>query len=150
MSSPIPINTQQTLLAAKEYVNQTTGPLSSASVVTGSAVALTTATAANVTTLSLAPGDYELSAEITLNLTGATLSRVQLGFGTTTATLPAASTTGLLNSPIITTTSAVPITLNPQGRISVATTTTIYLVAHVTFSAGTVAAWGVVRARKVA
>jgi hypothetical protein len=129
----------------------TIGQTTVASVVSGSAVALTTATPTNITSISLIAGTYAISGIV--NFTGAiTVTGAQLAsVNTTSATIGiqgnnAASsvvpTAGFLlgdNSVSI-----------PSWILTIGSTTTVYLVAQATFSLGTGSAYGRISAVKVA
>lgn len=115
----------------------------------GSAVSLTSGTPANVTSLSLTAGDWDVRGAVlfnpaastsmtasgsSLSLTSATLDAIYLQFDRYAAFVPA----------------------NPLGgfsigvrRVSVAVTTTVYLVAQATFTVSTLAAYGYLNARRV-
>jgi len=67
---------------------------------------------------------------------------------TTSATQASDGSEGNNGSKLTTTSSTDGITL-PRKRLSLAATTTVYLVADSTFSAGTVSAYGVITARRV-
>jgi hypothetical protein len=111
----------------------------------GAAVSLTTATSANVTSISLTAGDWDVEANINFSSSGATSTASQGGIGTTTATLPTDGSqvySGILAATAIISTTC------PVKRISIAATTTVYLVASATFSAGTVSAFGNLVARR--
>jgi hypothetical protein len=128
------------------------GEYVSSVVASGSAVALTTATAANMTSISLTAGDWDVWA-IFMFLPGATTNITQLigALSTTSATL------ALLGdrSGITTYGSAgvVP-TVNcgspmVQMRVNVSSTTTIFAVAQAAFTVSTLGAWGSLQARRV-
>lgn len=124
------------------------GQYTSSYIVTGSAVSLTTATAANVTTLSLTAGDWDVEGNVNFNGGGATTTATSAGISTTTATLPTDGSE--CASGVITSTATYVNTITlPRKRISLSGTTTIYLVAKSTFSAGTTTAFGGITARRV-
>lgn len=119
------------------------GDFRAASVLAASAVALTTTTAANITSISLSQGVWSCSANTARTL-GATTSVTKMtsGISATTATInllgtdatqiaTAANVMALANSVIV-----------PPVRISLAATTTYYLVAQDTFTVDTNAAYG--------
>lgn len=128
------------------------GEVISSAVAVGSAVSLTTATAANVTSISLTPGDWDVSADINFTATGATTAAgasVVGGISTTSATLPTDGTeVNDLVGGLTTTTFK---TGNSLSRkvVNVSVNTTVYLVGIATFSAGTVGAYGAIVARRV-
>lgn len=124
------------------------GQIVSSLVATGSAVSLTTATTANVTSISLTAGDWDVEGNVNFNLSGATATAFSAGITATSATMPTDGSE--VASGVITTTATGVngITL-PRKRISIAATTTVYLVVNSTFSAGTETAFGAITARRV-
>lgn len=107
----------------------------------GSAVSLTTATTINVTSVSLTAGDWNCSGNINYSATLATVTQKVGGLTATSATIP---TTGKeVNSAVSMTllTNIDGVTI-PMQRFSLPSTTTIYLVANATFTAGTIGAYG--------
>lgn len=124
------------------------GEIVESKVASGSAVSLTTATAANVTSITLTAGDWDVSGNVNFAAASATSSAASAGISTTTATLPTDGTEAY-NGEIITTASSNSTITLPRKRISLSGTTTIYLVGSKTFSAGTVGAFGAINARRV-
>jgi hypothetical protein len=127
------------------------GEVISAVVLTGAAVALTTGVCANVTTLSLTAGDWDVTGTVGLNFGGTTVPQsVQAGISTTSATMPGFSTMGgatqLIGASFAT---GFPVGLGTgTARLSLASTTTVYLLATVGFTTSTAAAYGVIWARR--
>jgi len=130
--------------------NAATGNIGEYVSATASSVALTTATARNVVSISLTAGDWDVSASGMITGTGTTtFQTLQAGISTTSATLPSgpdaisdmtyAVFTALYDSP----------TNIPATRISIAATTTVYYVAYATFSVSTATVSGFLRARRV-
>lgn len=123
-------------------------------VLSGSAVSLTTGTAANVTSISLTAGDWEVSGNVVFNPAATTtLTRVRLGLSATSATFetrPAkGSDTDLNLQPgAFTTGGPQALTTGPR-RVSVASTTTFYLVGMAVFGVSTMGAYGYIHARRV-
>lgn len=113
--------------------NATAGNLGEVITATGSAVAITTATQTNVTSISLTAGDWLVYGMVKSNpAAGTTVTEVAGGVSTTTATLPtiyAATGTG---GATIATGPTVPCT-----RINVSGTTTVYLVARIAYAVST-------------
>lgn len=112
----------------------------------GSAISLTTTTAANVTSISLTAGDWNVWGHIDIN---ASVS-MSAGFGwisTTSATLPNAPNNGAYAA----TETATAVFTKPTGmrRLSISGTTTVYLSAEAIFASGTCVAWGGIYARRV-
>jgi hypothetical protein len=116
---------------------------------TGTSVALTANTPANVTSISLTAGDWEVSGSTGFTPAGSTsVTQVVSGINTTTATLPGTQFVWNLQSTSLPTGGGQsgPV---PSQRISIATTTTVYLVAQAGFTVSTLAATGTIRARRV-
>lgn len=133
-------------------------------VVAGSAVSLTTATAANVTSLVLTAGDWEVFGACDHTWTGTTATIEVCGINTTTATQPTqpGGTAGGVTvgtEPLVSQSLTFGTTVTGRfdqrvGPIRVqvaagASSPTIFLVATATFSAGTDAVFGTLRARRV-
>lgn len=144
--------------ASAGQVGEILGPVSRA---LGSAIALTTATTANVattTSITLTPGDWELRGAVGFTFGATTnLTKLIAGVSLTTATLPATSTTALPTSGEVryelAQAAAVPganvITIQiPSYRVSVASNTTLFLVAQATFTVSTASAFGYMEARR--
>ena len=128
------------------------GEVISATVVSGSAVSLTTATAANVTSISLTAGDWDVVGQVAFTLGGTTVATQFIAaINTTSATVPAASTiAGSVNKLQATTTTGAEQIMNAgTSRISLGATTTVYLVAQSTFTVSTAAAYGAIYARRM-
>lgn len=133
--------------AASTYV----GELISSTVATGSSVSLSTGTAANVTSVSLTAGDWDCSGVVDYTF-GATTSYTiaQQGVSTTSATIGAQdSFTMFETTATVPTASVDPAWSIPVVRVSVASTTTTYLVAKATFSISTLKAYGTLRCRRM-
>ncbi len=118
---------------------------------TGSSISLSTGTTANVTSISLTSGDWDVTGAVDYTF-GATTSVTDLigGVSTTSATLGAQDT--FTNHPLAASVptaafdAAYPL---PVVRISLASTTTVYLVAQGTFTISTLKAYGTIRARRM-
>lgn len=134
------------------------GEYITATVAAGAAVGLTTATTANVTSISLTAGDWDVSC--TLDLTPAATTSITVmtgGISTTSATLTGQPGGGGLGTdPQITWTqpatvpAAGPVAIDmPPCRVSLAATTTIFFVTNCTFTVSTLAAYGTIRARRM-
>lgn len=117
---------------------------------TGTNVSLTTAVSANVTSVTLTAGDWDVNGSIAFNGTSSTsTSRVVGGLSTVSATLPAQPYYYQHQYGVGGFTSAtLPNGSVPMQRINVSTTTTVYLVAQGTFTASTLTATGVIIARR--
>lgn len=129
-----------------EYMSQDT--------LTGSAVSLTSSTAANVCSITLTPGDWDVWYDQYFNF-GATTNVTQLiaSISTSSATLQTGGSS--YTNEVYPSAGEVPgsgsspsISVGPR-RISVNTNTTVYGVARATFTLSTAAAFGIIRARRV-
>ena len=125
------------------------GEYVSASVVQGSATALTTATPKTVTSISLTAGDWDVTGIGAL--TGASTGTVfDVAVGTTTN-----SFTGTVlgdtraQTPTVSLTGADATLMIPAVRVSINATTTYYLIVSETFTVGTPSAYGRISARRV-
>lgn len=133
------------------------GEFLTTTVASGAAVAETTATPVDVCTLSLTAGDWDVSAVVDRTLTGTTATIYGAGISLTLNTLPTQpGGSGLGTDALVTqaatfgtTVTGVGSTVIPPVRVSLAATTTLHLVAGDTFSAGSVAVFGTIRARRV-
>lgn len=129
------------------------GEILSTTVASGAAVSLTSTVAANLTSVSLTAGDWDVTCVAYHNLAATTtLTLMQTGISTTSATLPA-STGGTSDLAIWRQASAAPGGLVIQSvgphRVSLAATTTTYCVVNDTFGTSTDAVYGIIRARRV-
>lgn len=136
----------------------TAGELLTITVPVGSAVAgAATTVSKNLTSLSLTAGDWDVSASCVYALTGVTASVYSCGLGTTTATQASqAGGSGIGTDPLVIQAATFGTTITgtyqqviPPVRVTLAATTTIYLVANHTFAAGTYAMYGTLRARRM-
>ncbi len=129
------------------------GELNSIVVLSGAAVSLTTATPANVASLVLQPGDYDVWGELWTLPNGATITTsVAASLNTTSATLATVPSVNTSNSSFNVALGAGVNLQLPLGacRISVATatTTTVYLCVNAAFTTNTLAAYGKIMARR--
>ena len=127
------------------------GEFISATVLSGAAVAIATATPTNITSISLTPGDWDVSGFVSAGYTGSAMTRLLGWTSATSATLPVFPNNGgaggheSLNG-----TSGIGLnTLVGVQRFSLASTTTIYLTSYVAFSSGAAAVFGFIRARRM-
>jgi hypothetical protein len=120
-----------------------------ASVVQGSATALTTATPKTVTSISLTAGDWDVTAIgcITGASTGTNFD-VAIGATTNSFTGTVLGNTRC-ETPTVSLTGADATLMIPAVRVNVSSTTTYYLVVQETFTIGTPAAYGRISARRV-
>lgn len=115
------------------------------------AVALTTATAATVTSVALTAGDWEVSGVVNYTPAGTTsITILGRGANTTAATLGAQDTYAQFAN-AATVPGAVVITeMIPNQKFSFsAASTTVYLIARATFTVSTLTAGGTIRARRI-
>lgn len=106
---------------------------------TATGVSLTTGTPANVTSVSLAAGDYEVWGTVSfVGGAGCVPTALQCGSNTTSATFGGNGTSSLLQLTFGTASSNIlPI---PRQRFSLASTTTVFMVGQGTFTGGTMTA----------
>lgn len=129
------------------------GDYRNATVLTGAAVALTTATPANVGSISLSQGEWSCSGKVSRNLNASTsVTILSAGLSATSATMPTLD--GQMDSTHLSTAANV---MGATGqdtnvgpyRFALAATTTIYLVANDTFTVSTNAAYGQISCQRV-
>lgn len=125
------------------------GSVLSSSIATGSAVALTTATAANVTSVTLTPGVWSINGVIIFKPASATSSVFEGTIGTVTATMSTTVPQFTSFTYAAVTSSALLTQQMPTQTVTITTNTTYFLVAKQTFSAGTSAAYGDLRAVRI-
>ncbi len=126
------------------------GEYVTAAVLSGSAISLTTATTANITSISLTAGDWDVSGVVSFIPTASTnigvlasgssavSATVSTDEGATTRVSPVAVPGALVQSLALT-----------QQRYSLASTTTIYLIARASFTVSTLTAYGTISARRI-
>lgn len=123
------------------------GEIISSVIAFASATSLTTATAKDVTSISLTAGDWDVWANVFFNNTG-TFTQASGWTSTTSATLPDLSLLNTIGA------AGVGVGLSQTGfsvptlRYSLASTTTIYLSAQASFASGAVTACGGIYARR--
>lgn len=134
--------------AAAGYVGQ----IIETTVLAGAAVALTTATAADVASVALTAGDWDVWGNIvTAPAAGTTTSALDGWISSTSATKPTKPNAGAYASILGITVAANGILTLPVGmrRISVAAPTTVYLGIECAFAVSTMGAYGYIGARRV-
>jgi hypothetical protein len=125
------------------------GEIFQAGIPGGSAIPLTSGVSANVTSIALGAGDWEVSGIVTLKYTSATQSADgQAGLNVLSATLPGDNVRGFDNTRHTATTSNASITF-PLFNFNSASPQTAYLIAQASFSAGSCAAFGNIQARRI-
>jgi hypothetical protein len=116
----------------------------------GSAITLTTNTPANITSISVPAGDWEVTGVAAFNFTTGSGTQVEAWFSTTSASLPTSPNSGgqFQANTTLTTTSG---NVFPVGnmRFNFTVTTTVYLSCEALFP-NTAVAWGFVKARRLA
>lgn len=126
------------------------GQITESTVLAGAAVALTSNVAANITSISLTAGDWDVWGNIAFAAASSTtVSQITGCINTTSATVPTVPNGGGVMTFQLTFTPSVTQTM-PVGmmRISVASTTTVYLVGLATFAVSTMGAYGYIGARR--
>jgi hypothetical protein len=127
--------------------NPNTGGIVSNVLTSGNAVSLTTATSANVVSMMVPAGDWDISGEVDYILGAATATLFKSGTNTTSGTLGGQDS--YASVPLITTlVSSTYTQVAPSTRYTFTQPTVVYMVGNATFSAGTVTAYGTIRARK--
>lgn len=129
----------------------TIGEVISSVVGSGASIALTSATGGgkNVTTISLTAGDWDVHGAVYFAYGVATVTGTGAGISLVSAGYPSPPTVGIFNS-----VGASPGLSGPVGlttgtvRISIAATTTVYLVASGVYSGGTPSVYGFIEARR--
>ncbi len=145
VSSLVPTATNDSAAAGK------IGELIESTVLSGAAVSLTTGTAADVTSISLTAGDWDVWGSIATIVNAATLqTRLDGWISATATTFPTPPNGGAIAGIRAAFETGIAQFL-PVGmtRISVASTTTIYLGVRVNFTVNTCAGYGYIGARRV-
>jgi len=139
------------LLGTNTNNNATAGNVGeyvSSTVAGGSAVSLTTGVAANVTSISLTAGDWDISGIIMYTGSASAFTNYNISISPTSATQGTLGDTRI-NVAFTGTTAASDTGLSiPLVRVSLASTTTYYLVASAGYGAGTLSAYGRISARR--
>ena len=134
--------------AASGYI----GEYISAAVAEASAISLTNATHANVTSITLTAGDWDLSGVVNLRTGSGVTTTQNIGsVHTVSATFPGVDSYQVVTYPVGVAAGALCAMPVPTFRVSVASSTTYYLLAYSAFSGGaaTCTAWGRIFARRV-
>jgi hypothetical protein len=119
------------------------GEVISSTIASGSAVSLSNNTPADITTISLTAGDWDVWGLPVVNASGLNMTAVVGWVSTTSATLPDASVTVECNTAGTSKFSA-----TVYQRINVSGTTTVYLSCRSNFASGTSTAFGNIFARR--
>ena len=143
---------QPSLQKLNDYLDSIGSYLSS-SVASGSAVALTSTTAANVTSLTLTEGEWDVSGAVGFLPAGSTsITALAGGSSDTTATISTTGDAFVKASAAVVPGAVGQVIAIPTTRYVVAAgaTATVYLVARATFSVSTLGGFGKIQARRVA
>jgi hypothetical protein len=137
------VGTSQIVTLLGEYFSST--------ITSGSAVSLTNATTTNITNISLTAGDWDVwvNARFTGGAT-TTVTRVSAGISTSSATFdttPGRITSVYLNGSTPFGATNLDAAVGPT-RISIAGTTTVYLIAQCDFGVSTCSGFGIIQARR--
>lgn len=111
-------------------------------------VAMTSPTAGNITSISLTAGDWDVNGDMAFNAgAGATPTTIDSSISTTSATQGPLGSRARIQTTFAT--SGTQYLVTPVVRLSLTTTTTVFLVGASTFSGGTLTCDGLIRARRV-
>lgn len=126
------------------------GEYLSATLASGSATALTTATPKTVISVSLTAGDWDVSGQVRLT-TGAatTTTAISCSISQTNNTMSSDTDPSFYQIQASFATNAFNSLPAGATRISLASTTTVYLVVNATFATSTCSAYGTIRARRI-
>lgn len=127
------------------------GEIISSTVLVGSAVPISSATPTDITSISLTAGDWDVWGNVSFVPAAGTIPTIfQAWIFTTSATLPTIPNGGAYTELRATFATAGPATI-PAGftRISIASTTTVYLSCQTTFTVSTMTGYGFIGARRV-
>jgi hypothetical protein len=127
------------------------GEVVSSNVLTGSAVSLVSATAKDITTISLTAGDWEVSGVVAFKPAGTTTITQQIAaINTATNTLPTLDPATPLEQQSGSAVAGVGSIMGTgTARVSLSATTTYRLIAQSTFATSTMAAYGYIYARRM-
>lgn len=126
------------------------GQVISSSVLVGSKVSLTTNTYKDVTSISLTAGDWIINGSVAFECAaGTTASYQEMWISTTsvTAAVKGAENNGAVTLNTMGNSESISLN-NGDMRLSLSGTTTVYLVAYCTFISSTMAAYGLIQARR--
>lgn len=149
---PVPrTNLEPSLQNLYDYLDSV-GEVVSSTVASGSAVALTTATAANVTSITLTPGDWNVFGVVGfLPAATTSITAVNGGASQVSATIAPLGAAFTFTQAAVVPGAVVQEYPIPMSRVNVPanTTVTVYLVARASFTVSTLGAYGVISARRV-
>lgn len=128
------------------------GQVITSSVATASAISLATGTAANVTSISLTPGDWDVWGRVAFTPTASTTVQYQkAGINSTSATVPtdeSGCAGNVEHGTVVSATVNTTINIAPV-RVNITANQTWYLVAVAGFGASTMKAFGSITARRM-
>lgn len=113
---------------------------------TASGVSITSATATNLTSISLSAGDWEVEAVARADTSTAPITLMWASTNTASATMAGFPYSTQLNIPSSQSNQQVP---TPRRRLTLTASVVVYLVAQVTFASGTVTGQGFIKARRI-
>jgi len=129
------------------------GEVITSTIVTGSSISLTSVTSANVTSIALSAGDWDVDGRVCFTLASTTtMGYLSGGINTVSATLPV-NNAGVATLVGAGTNAVTDVTVDPslsisRVRVSIAAPTTVYLVARAKFATSTCKAYGAIYARR--
>jgi hypothetical protein len=124
------------------------GEYVSSLVAIGSPVSLSNGIAANITSISLTAGDWDVTGTVSFTETTSTVTARSAGITSTTGVVPVDGSEGYCGVQSTVTSETNSITI-ARTRFSLSGTTTIFLVGKASFSAGTCGGFGNLSARRV-
>jgi len=126
------------------------GEIITATLASGSAISLTNGTSANVTSISLTAGDWDVNGTVFYVTTGTTVTQALVtDISVTSATTNTAPGLGSYTYFGGSFTGLAKASSTGTSRISISVTTTVYLVVSPSFTVSTATAYGFLRARRV-
>jgi len=141
-------NTTLGILGTTLANNATAGAVGEYMSATASGISVTSGTPLNVTSKSLTAGDWDVTCAIQYNGAASTTSQIYtVGVSTASASLPAAPI-GLTYFGPVATNVSMPM-ISPLTQINISSPTTVYCVGGSTFSASTMTASALLRARRI-
>jgi hypothetical protein len=126
--------------------NATAGNVGEYITATGTGVALTSGTTANITSVSLTAGDWQVTGAISFAPSIAAADVFYAGLNSSSATLPGSPFS--IEAPITVINTVTFAATVPSQRFSLSATTSVYLCAAATFASGTCAATAIIEARR--
>lgn len=132
------------------------GEFLTATVAAAASITMTTTVTANIASINVTAGDWDVTGIVDFSLAGATVTDMRCGPSVATATLPTQPGGGGLGTDALVIFPANFVTItdtivveSATVRVSVGSTTPLFLTAQATFSLGSVATFGTIRARRM-